>query len=141
MKKLLVLSLAIMAVIGLSALLSGCQSNNVGYGADYVNRITVTQYATNTGSGTVPIQVLALDSTRNYALFQNLSDTAIYLFFSSTTLTPQVASATFTVLNGVRLAPVNSAGSVYEMRPENISGAQVWASSTASGKTISVMYR
>lgn len=108
-----------------------------------------THYSTTTGSyvATVPVQILERDGSRQYAVFTNPSDTAVYLYFLDDNYAVNLVelgagetsvTSTVTSLNGVYLA---ANGGTYELLDNNLVIDQVWASSTASSKQINVYYK
>lgn len=108
-----------------------------------------THYATSTGSygSTLPVQVLERDGSRQYAVFVNPSDTAMYLYFLDSDYAVNLTeletgetsvTSTITTLNGVYLA---ANGGTYELLNDNLIIDQVWASSTAASKQINVYYK
>ena len=103
---------------------------NKKLGANYFSLATVS--ATSTTSA-LPAKVLDVNSNRNYALIQNDSDTAIYLYLGY--FADQSAASTSVGVNkGIRLLP-NAANS-FEIDSDNLYTGQVWASSTAASKKI-----
>lgn len=105
--------------------------------------------ATTTGSycATCPVKLLDKDLGRKYAIISNPSDTAIYLYPTSTTIgynflgtaTDSGQNATSTIkspLSGI-LVPANGQ---YELDADNLVTGEVWASSTAVSKQINVSY-
>lgn len=121
-----------------------------------------THYTTSTAT-VEPIRVLAADGNRQYAIFTNRSDTALYLYISTSSLCSTyststgnsslfscntsstsgytnwlAASTTITSLNGIYLA---ANGGTYEMLPNKMPLGEVWVTSTASSKAINVYYK
>lgn len=109
------------------------------------NRVdNLTSFTTTTASycATCPVKLLSLDSSRRYAVISNVSDTAVYLYATTTDLTVDgqggtTATSSITSLNGIYLG----ANSNYEFNTENMVYSNIWASSTAASKKINVNYK
>ena len=153
MKKIFIGVVAIIAVIALLVAIyavSNNQTNSFGSSDADFNQIGyLTSLSTSTGSycATCPVKLLDLNSGRRYAIIQNNSDTDVYLYFTNETLTVDglggtTATSTITSLNGIRLAPNDSDNldDTYVIGPDNMIYGNIWATSTAISKEISVNY-
>lgn len=123
-KILLTIGVLLAFAISLVALYNQYSPEPIKAGSSYAPFQNFTSFAKTTAAGTA-VQVLAANPGREYALFTNNSDTAIYLNFSS---------ASTTLANyAVRL---NATGGSYEMSSNlgNLYSGEVWASSTAANK-------
>jgi hypothetical protein len=123
-KILLTIGVLISLAISLVALYKQYSPEPIKAGSSYAPFQNFTSF-TKTAATTTAVQVLSSNPGREYALFTNNSDTAIYLNFSS---------ASTTLDNyAVRL---NATGGVYEMSAGlgNLYSGEVWASSTAANK-------
>lgn len=109
--------------------LGGSNYNNV----NILN--TVTHSSTSTASLPLPVLVLARNSSRAYAKIANNSATAVNIFLGNFA-SMSAASTSVSSTAGIRLAPVNSPGFEYDIKPENLYVGDVWASSTLSGLQI-----
>jgi hypothetical protein len=124
------------------------ESTNLSGWADVRVIEDINQFSTSTASycTACPIKLLSRDTNRQYARFINISDTAIYLYFATTTQSYNFTgtqdsgnSATSTVnLSGVYLA---ASGGSYELLDNNLIIDEVWATSTAASKAINVVYK
>lgn len=75
-------------------------------------------------------------------MVSNVSDTAIYLYATTTALTVDglggtTATSTITSLNGIYVG----ANSNFEFNTDNMVYSNIWASSTAASKQINVSYK
>ena len=105
----------------------------LGINSGEVNQFhTTNQAVVTTSNSGLPARVLAENTSRYYAAIVNDSDTAIYITLQSFTNSSS-ASTTVGAGKGIRL---NSNGGSYEILPENMYTGEVWASSSASGKSI-----
>lgn len=120
---------AVSFVMALTAYLKNAQPEKIG--SSYAPFTAFTSFVTTTAT-TTAVQVLPADVSREYALFTNDSDTAIYLNFSS---------ASSTVANYV--VRLNATGGTYEMSANlgNLYSGQVWASSTAAAKVMKTLVK
>lgn len=120
--------------------LLGYNNDEFGGGADVqTNKIgSLTSFSTST-TATMPVRLLEADASRRYAMISNRSDTAVYLFATSTNLTFAEAQTNISAsgLVGIYLG----ANSNYEIAPDNTLIGYVWASSTAASKAINVNYK
>jgi hypothetical protein len=139
-----------------------------GRGSDAsFNRVgNMTGFATTTGSYciTCPVKLLDLDSDRRYAVIQNLSDTDIYLYatttdlgigFTGTYLDPLTnasgpsKTATSTEMSnvqspqftGILLEANGQPLSEIVFDADNMIYGHIWATSTAVSKQIQVNYK
>lgn len=148
--KIIAIVAAVILIVAVIGVIWGGDKGSLSLGGWADSRIIEggTHYATTTGSyaSNVPVQVLERDGSRQYAVFTNPSDTAIYLYFLDGNYAVGefgVASgetsvtSTITSLNGIYLA---ANGGRYELLNDNLIIDQVWASSTAV-KQINVYYK
>jgi len=138
----------ILAIVGVIAIISLAlfgfsQLNNpvsdvVGGWAD--SRIIEDGTHVTTSTTALPVKLLDRDGSRQYAIFQNVSATAVYLYFSGTALEHGVeGSASSTIgLDGIYLA---ASGGKYELLNDNLIIDEVWATSTAASLDINVYYK
>jgi hypothetical protein len=140
------------------------KNEKVGYSANSNVLDTIIHNSTTTSSycSYCPVKLLDYDFNRQYARIQNVSDTAVYLYISTTTLSYDTtgildsqnsATGTISSLNGlIVLAPLNSsvagdslanADTYYDILPNNLIIGEIWATSTANGvgKRINVIYK
>lgn len=108
-----------------------CDTQSKELGSSYAPFTSFTSFVSTT-VGTSSVQVLGADVSREYALFTNDSDTAIYLNFSS---------ASSTVANYV--VRLNATGGTYEMSADtgNLYSGPVYASSTAASKIMKTLVK
>jgi len=153
MKKIL-LTVGIVVIVALGYLgYTKLGNQRLGGSADVrVNKFgDLTSFSTSTGSycDGCPVQVLAYDTDRRYALFQNNSDTDLWLFATTTELdvsglnSARFATGAITFLDGVLLEAKKAGAEIatYTVGPENLIYGYFYASSTATGKTIIVNYK
>lgn len=169
MKKTII-TIIIIAIIGVIAWFgySKYQDNILGRGADssFNQMGDVTSFATTTGSycSNCPVKLLHLDANRRYAIIQNLSDTDIYLYATTTDLgigltgtyldpidnsSGPTKTATGTQMGivgaiqftGILLEANGQPLSQIELGPENMVYGHIWATSSAASKQIQVNYK
>lgn len=125
----------------------------------------ITSFATTTGSycSECPVKLLDLDSERRYVVIQNLSDTDIYLYATTTDLgigltetidpitgeTGPTKTATGTQMSivgsiqftGILLEAKGQPLSQIEFGPDNMIYGHIWATSSLASKQIQVNYK
>lgn len=126
---------AIASVLAIAIVLSfeGKEERLGAFVAPGFNSIDTVTHTVTTTHGSLPVQLMATNTSRIYGLIVNGSDTNINLYFGSFA-DPLQASTTVSSTSGFLVAPNGS----YEIVPENIYSGAVWASSTAPSKRIYV---
>lgn len=108
-----------------------------GRDADFNKIDNLTTISTTTAS-VLPVKLLNLDANRRYAVVSNASDTAIYLYATTTDLTAGLdASNAIKSRDGVYVG----ANSNFIFDTDNMVYSNIWASSTAADKQINVSYK
>lgn len=146
--------LAILVVAGGLLLADQLKSKGLGASAltdNTLQALTTTSTTTASYCTTCPVKLLSRNDNRRYALIENVSDTAIYIYVPTTTLTYNLTGAfhgagtssgnatnTISSLNGILL---NANGGSYEINPDNLIINEVWATSTAASKQINILYK
>lgn len=107
---------------------------NLGYNQGSNNTISsVTSLTTSTAVG-LPVLLLARNATRQYCYITNNSATAIYLTFKNFSTDVAASTSVGAANGGLYLA---ASGGRYECLPQNMVVSDIWASSTASGLSVS----
>lgn len=101
----------------------------------------LTTISTTTTSAS-PVKLLDLNVDRRYVVVSNVSDTAVYLFATTTDLTVDgqggvSATSSIQYLDGIYIA----ANSNYVFDTDNMVYSNLWASSTAASKQINISYK
>jgi len=107
------------------------EKKEASFGVSFTNP---TSTVTST-KAMLPVMVLDTNADRKYAVIQNDSDTAVYLYlgyFANGT----AASTTVVKNNGFRLLP--AAANEFVIDDTNLYTGQVWATSSPSKKIISI---
>lgn len=133
MNKKLIIAIAIVALLvgGVIGLLGKKQEKTLGVGSNGINVIdgnptSAGSTTTPAGNSGLPVQVLARNNSRQYAVICN-DDSTNNVYLTMRDFTSPTAAGT-NVSGTIR---INSGGGCYEILPENLFLGQVWATSTA----------
>jgi hypothetical protein len=120
-------------LLGIVALLGGygVSQSNIGSYNGFQN---LTIKATTT-SATINQKVLDVNSSRDYALITNDSDTTVYLY-PAYFANYAAASTTLMYNQGIR---VNANGGTYEINSDNPYTGQLWLATTTADKKLLII--
>ncbi len=136
MKKIVFVGGIVVAVIVVGVLIwNPWKLKEIGQGGTGgMNLITDLTPVSFSSSSTSPIRILNANYNRIYALIENDSDTALYIYPVNFTSTSS-ASTTVVAGKGIRL---NANGGSYEIDVNNTYVGEVWLSTSTAGKNVLV---
>ena len=102
--------------------------------ANIIYAPTYTTTSTNTGSGGLPVKLLARGSDRRNATIQNNGSADVYIYIADFA-SDVAASTTVKINNGFLLKPAGS----YEILPENMFMDDIWAATTSVAQSILIV--
>jgi len=138
LKEIIILFIAIVMIVFIALFIAnktvgGRSSSNYDYSsANQLDGDSTTNGATTTTSA-LPVLVLESNDYRKGAIITNASDTIVYLHLQNFT-DDSAASTTVDVEQGITLA---ASGGSYEIMSGNLYTGDIYATSTASAKSIS----
>jgi len=108
-------------------------------GGSYVNYIgQATHTSTTTRDFAQMVKLLDANRSRIYARFDNVSATAVYLYFPTSTTHITNAELRNLGLEGIRLDPTGNGNDSYTIGSDNLYQGLVYATGTVSGLQINI---